>query len=257
MNYANFASYVRKLTKSDSVSFSDNDLTLFSNIAKDDIAEEIVQLDEDYFLLGLDTDLVAGQREYSFPLDMLKNMKMAEINLKGDGVWRRLHEFDLNSYRQEQSHVLKKFTNLNVEGSFSNATTDEETIQKTFTDENPIFDIDGESMFIYTKTLPIAVTDGLKLKATIYPTNYTNASWVDTDDMSIRENSTSTALPRASHELLARRTAIIFKESNQIPLNEFDLSYEKELQDVRNKLNDQNMDRTTVASVPRDTGFNY
>ena len=256
MKFVYYASFFRSQTKTNTTSFPDADLTLYSNIAKDFLAEEIVQLVEDYFELTLTTDIVADQREYSFPVDMLKNMKMVELKLDGTN-WKRCKEFDLNSYRQDQSSVVKPYNMLDTTQSFAGATTDEATIQDTFTDESPQFDIDGEAIFIYTKTAPTAVTGGIKLRATIYPKDYADASWVLTDDMSTRLSTTTTAMPRASHEVLARKTIILFKEANQIPLDPFDLNFESELKRMENKLKSPNLDRTITPRVPRDTGFNY
>lgn len=256
MKFINFASYVRKQTKTDSTSFPNADITLFANIAKDDLAEEIVQLDEDYFDLTLTTDIVADQREYSFPADMLKNIKMVELKLDGTN-WKRMKEFDLNSYRLRQESRVRPYNALDIGASFSGATTDETTIQETFSDDFPEFDIDGESIVIYTRTAPIAVTDGIKLRATIYPTDYVDADWAESTDISVRSSSISTALARPSHEVLARKTIILFKESNQIALDPFDLNFETELQQMRNKLKQPNMDRVITPRVPRDTGFTY
>lgn len=256
MKFNNFASYVRKQTKTDSTSFPDSDITLFANIAKDDLAEEIVQLDEDYFDLVLTTDIVASQREYSFPEDMLKNIKMVELKLDGEN-WKRAKEFDLNSYRLRQTERTYPRNQLDVSPSFSEATTDEETIQEKFSDSFPEFDIDGESIVIYTATEPTAVTDGIKLRATIYPNDYTDSDWATAVDISVRANSTATALPRPSHEILARRTIILFKEANQIALNAFDLNFDVELAQMLNKLKQPNMDRVITPTVPRDVGFNY
>ena len=272
MNFDDYASLVRNQTKTDSTSFPNAELTLLSNVSKNDLAEEIVQLEEDYFSLTLLSDLVAGQREYSFPVDMLKNMKIVEINLLTQAdidwnvanpgstqreKWKRLREFDLNSYRQTQSNNTKPYTNTDINSSFSDATTNEENIIDHFSDLTPSFDIDGEALFIYNGSAILALSGGLRLRATIYPKAYDDADWVTTGEISTRSASTTTAMPRASHEVMARRTIILFKQSNQIILNPFDLDYKHELDKMKKKLQGPNMDRVTTPNVPRDTGFNY
>ena len=256
MKFNNFASFVRAQTKTDSTSFPNSELTLYSNIAKDLVAEEVVQEGEDFFDLVLNTDLVAGQREYSFPADMIKNMKMLEIKLDGTN-WRRADEFDLNSYRLLQSSVNKPYNKLQGSRVMSGATTDEAAISANFSDETPLFDIDGNAIVIYTKTLPTAVSAGMKLHATIYPKDYIDADWSTTGDISVRADSISTALPRMTHEVLALKTIILYKQGNQVPLDQFDLNYPNEVRNLKMKIRRMNMDRTVSPNVPRDTGFNY
>lgn len=256
MNFSNFASFVRAETKTNSSSFPSSDLTLYGNIAKDYLAEEIVQLKEDYFDMVLTTSLVAGQRQYSFPTYMLKNMKMVEAKLDGTN-WKRLKEFDLNSYRLRQSKPVKPYNDLDINTSFATATTDETQITNVFSDDTPSFDIDGLTMNIYTESAITSVTNGIKLHATIYPTDYADSDWGTTNEISARKTTTSTALPRPSHEVLARKVIMLFKEANQIPLNEFDLNFPNELEIMKQKLRNTNMDRVYSPRVPRDTGFDY
>jgi len=255
MKYNNFAGFVRTQTRTDSTSFTDAELTQYANIAKDSVAEEVVQEGESFFDLTLTTDLIAGQREYSFPQDMLYGMKLLEIKLDGTN-WRRVDEFDLNSYRLLQSNVTKPYNKLSGSSTFSNATTNEAAIVANFSDETPLFDIDGNSIVIYTKTIPSAVSGGMNLKATVYPKDYTSANWGATTDISIRADSTSTALPRSSHEILAMKTIILYKQGNQVPLNQFDLTYEMEVAKMKSKLRKMNRDRVVVPNVPRGTGYN-
>lgn len=272
MKFNNFASFVRKQTKTDSTSFSNNDLVLFSNIAKDYIAEEVVQIDEDYFDIILTTNLVADQREYSFPVDMLKNMKMIEMNLlTQDDIdfnvanpsatqiekWKRLEEFDLNSFERRQDRTTKKYSVTDINSSFSDATTNEENIVDTFSDATPAFDIDGEAIFIYNATAIIALTSGLKLRAIIYPLDYTTADFATSAEMSIRSSNTTTAMPRSSLEVLAIKTILLFKKANQMSLDSFDLAFFSELEIMKNKLRSPNLDRVITPTVQRSTGFEY
>lgn len=262
MKFVNFASLVRNLTDSDTTSFSNADLVLFSNIAKDDISEFVADFGEDYFDITQTANLVAGEREYPFPDDMLKNVKLVEVNLTGNsGDWKRVDEFDLNSYRQRQSIQTKPFNDLDIPSSFSDATTDEATIIDTFSDINPSYDIDGQAIFLYTGSAIIAVTAGLQLKAMIYPLDYTTDSFTDAGDkiidMSVRPSSTSTAMPRPTHLPMAFRTSILFKESNNMPIGVLEAQYEVELAKMKGKLKNKNLDRSITPRVSRDTGFNY
>ena len=63
MNFVNFASLVRKKTRTNSTTFTDADLLLYANTFKDEIAEMLSkEVGEDIFGLRLTRDLVADQR---------------------------------------------------------------------------------------------------------------------------------------------------------------------------------------------------
>ena len=256
MKYTSYTSLVRKLTGTDDTSFSNDDMVLFSNIAKDDIAETIVQLNEDYFDLTQTASLVAGQREYPFPDDLLRSIKMAEVMLDGEN-WRRLREMDINSYILTQENPPKPYNSRDIDAAKSLATTDEASIIEYFSDETPAYDIDGKSIVLYSGSSVEAVTNGLKLKCMIYPLDYVIGDLTSTTDISVRPTVISTAMPRPSHLPMAIRTSILFKQANNIPLEELDATYEIELEKMRTKLKKPNLDRVIQPKVPRDTGFDH
>jgi len=256
MNYLNYASFVRKLTGTDNTSFTNEDLVLLTNIAKDDIAEVIVQLNENFFNVTSTTDLVAAQREYPFPNDLLRSVKTIEAQLDGTN-WRRLKEFDLNSYTLTQENPPKPYNNRNADGAKSQATTDETTITEQFSDDTPMYEIDDRALVLYTGSTIIDVTGGLKLKCMTYPRNYITADLSSTTDMSVRQVDTSTYMPRPSHLTMAIRTSILFKQSNNIPLEDLDKFYEVELEKMKAKLKKPNLDSVVQPKVPRQLGYNY
>lgn len=235
---------------------TDADIVLFTNMAKDSLARDIVTNsdgDADYFSITLETDLIADQREYSFPVDTLKDVKIARAYL--NGKWKRLSQFDINSYRVVGENE-KPYNEKRVDDSFSDATTDETTITEQFTDDNPMFDIDGQSFVIYSETIT-AVTDGLKIKAMIYPADYDTADFSTSTEISTRDSSQSTAMPRQTHDVLLRKAVIDYKESKEIPLTAFDKNYLQEKQLMLDSLRDIGLDETFAPKIPRDDGFNY
>ena len=256
MKFDNFASLVRQMTGTNITSFPTNENTLLANEEKNALAENITRMIKDFFELTLNTDLVDAQREYAFPQDVINNIKLVEAQIDGE-TWRRLREFDLNSYKQGQSHVEKPYTNFNFSASFSGSTTDEETIQDLFSDTTPQFDIEGRSIVIYSESPIINVPDGLKLRSAIYPEDYTDADFSLTTDMSIRASNTSTALPRAAHLPLAMKVALRFKQGKKLPLTEFETGVDLEIQNMKRSLKQDNSDKIKQPHVPRDTGFTY
>ena len=118
MTPAELATMVRFRTKTDSVTFTDDEMTPLINLNKDDIALKIVNINEDQFAMPFYRDLVAGQREYSMPDELIK-IKLVQAQL--DGVnWKRIWEFDLNSYRRYYNYAYSNPLNLHHTRRFLN-----------------------------------------------------------------------------------------------------------------------------------------
>lgn len=232
MTPATFASLARKMTRTNSTTFPDADILLFANAFKDEMAAEIVELDEDYFVMEFTRDLVADQRAYAFPAEVLTQIKYVEAKLD-DSKWSVLDEFDLNG--------LKKPTN-------------EANIILHFSSRLPQFDLNARALKIFSGDAIIAVTDGLKLNATMYPKDLSDLTL--TTDMSLDPSSTEFGIPRPMHELLCRRVIIAFKSSKDkpIPLSEKELSFENDWERVRKQMKGQNKGRSTVPKMPVLTG---
>ncbi len=258
MNYKAYAQLFREkvVGQNDSTAVPSTVITLYTNVAKDRLAREIVtgaSNGADSFAINQTTNLVEGQREYSFPTDVLKNIKVVQAFM-GD-KWRRVFPFDLSSYRL-RGGTTKPYWGNNPTESFSGATTDESTVAEQFTNENPQFDVDGKSLVLYSNSVD-AVDAGLKLKALIYPKDYVDGDWSREDDMSIRDSSTSTAMPRQSHDILLTKAVIDYKEVKGIPLTAFEAGYYDEERKMINSLSDINDDEAITAEVPLETGYDF
>lgn len=205
------------------------------NIFKNDIAAEIAKRNEDYFGMIFKKNLEAGRREYGLPDEILNNIKGVEAMIDGNG-WSWLREFDINS--------LKRPTN-------------EANIIEIFTGKEPMFDIFRRSLWIYSGTAIIDVVEGLKLWAIIYPADIPNLT--STTDMSVDPTETTHGFPRQFHELLGRRVSIAYKNSLDRPktLSEKELKYDVDLERALNAITGMNLDRSVIASVPKDNGQDY
>jgi len=236
MTFVNFASLVRKYTKSNSTTFIDADILLYANIFKDEISASIAkEVGEDYFGMRFERDLIAGQREYDLPAQILGRMKFLQAKLDGTN-WTRLLEIDINTYAK---------------------TTDESTIRSIYADKPAQFDLWDNSIFILSGSAIINVVNGLQLWAIIYPANFANLS--STEDMSTNPDDYTHGFPREFHELLARRVSIAYKSSKDRPasLSEKEQMYEIDLVRAITSIKDSNLDRSVVPSVPYETGENY
>jgi len=236
MNYSKFATLVRYYTKTNSTTFSDADILTLANIFKDDIAGLISkEVGEDYFGLRFERDLIADQREYDLPAELMTRIKY--LNAKLDGTnWERLKETDLSTYGQAM---------------------DEATIEAQYADKDPEFDIWDNSIYILSGRPIIDVTDGLRLWAIVFPSDFPNLT--STEDMSTNPDDYSHGFPRQFHELLARRVSIAYKSSKDrpIPLSEKEQLYEADLMAAINAMKDANLDRSVIPSAPYNDGSQY
>lgn len=205
------------------------------NVFKDDFAAEIAKVNEDFFGMELTDDLVAGQRTYNQPDDILNNIKGLEAKL--DGVtFQWLREFDLNSWKRP---------------------TDEDSILSSFSGKEAMFDIFDRAFTIYSGAPIIDVPGGLKLWAIVYPADITDLT--GTTDMSVNPTLTTHGFLRQFHELLGRRVAIAWKSSQDRPktLTEKEMAFAYDFRSKINAITGGNLDRSIVPTVPRETGENY
>lgn len=235
MIYTKFATLVRYYTKTNSTTFTDADILVLANIFKDDIAGLIAkEVGEDYFGLRFERDLIAGQREYDLPAELMSRMKY--LNAKLDGTnWKRLVETDLTEY---------------------GGTLDEATILSSFAGKTE-FDLWDGGIFILSGETIIDVADGLKLWAIVFPDDFANLT--STEDMSTNPDDYTHGFPRQFHELLARRISIAYKSSKDrpIPLSEKEKLYEVDLLTQLQTMKDANLDRSVQPSAPRNDGSQY
>lgn len=238
MNYQDFASYVRYHTNTDSTTLTDAELVLLANVQKDDIAKEIAKTNEDIFGMWFTRDLEVNVREYSFPNNILSNIKYLEAKVANGGTeWKHFDETDLTKYKR---------------------TTEEASIVQNFAGKY-LFDIFRKSVWLLCEETMIAVTEGLKLWAIQYPADLTTAILSSTTDMSVDPTTTTCGMPRESHELWARATIISYKNSQEkpIPLTEKELNYKADLKLMLDSLRGTNLDRENTGDVPYNDGSNY
>lgn len=234
MTSTTFATYIRQHTKTNSTTYSDAAILADANVIKDELAKEVLKVNEDYFGMSLTRTLEAGKRHYGFPMDILNQMKYLEAQI--DGVtWQPLTETDLGTYK---------------------GATDEASITANFAGKYN-FDIFGGELWILCGETIIDVVSGLKLWSMQWPEDL--AALNGTTDMSIPSSNVTVAMPRALHEIWARKVIIAYKESKEkpIPLSEKELRVEADLALALNSLRGANLSRTGEATTPRDNGSNY
>lgn len=243
MTGVNFASYIRKLTKTNASTFTDADIILFANIAKDMFATEIKKADEELFKLEMTTDLkesVDGDlssREYPLDLDII-NLKRLEAMFDGEN-WIKLEEIDSTEFSSplNEGDITDRFKN---------------------TTGSAFYDIARGSLFIYSGTIS-EVVDGLKLFAEIYTEDITTDKINSTSDMSITTSDVGFSIPRQFHELWARKISILFKSSKEKPiqLSDHELRFDPDFDDQIDSITNANTDRDNLMALPDDSHLQY
>ena len=237
MTPAKFAALIRLKTRTNSDTFVDDDMLILTEARQLEIAQAILKADEDILLIPQTTSLVADQREYPQPTDILSRIKRASAQFNGTD-WIPLAEIDINTIDAPivtETNITDLFNNLKVSKGNPNGAR---------------FDIIRKSLKIYSGTIS-SVTNGLKFWVKTWPTvpaNLTESSV----DLSVDPSTTTHGIPMALHEIWARGVTIDWKGSREkpIPLNEKELKYEVDLQKGIETLKHGNLDREVIGKLP-------
>ena len=217
-------------------------------IRQDELARAILKADEDILLIPQTDSLVADQREYSFPTDMLSRVKRVSAKLNGTD-WVPLVEIDPTEIEVPivtEANITAAFNSMQYEAGNRMGAR---------------YDIRRKAMYIYSGTIT-TVASGLSVLINIYPAAITDLT--SSTDMSIDPSTTTHGIPRAVHEIWARGVIIDYKESREkpIPLNERELNYDVDKMEQIETLRHGNLDRETVGQLPDaasrgNNGFDY
>jgi len=234
---AKFAAYVRYKTKTNSTTFPDAEILAYMEVRQDEIARAILKADEDILLIPQEDDLVADQREYSFPADILSRIKRVEAKLDATD-FIPLTEIDINQIDYPiatEADITAIFNNSQLSKGNPNGAR---------------FDILRRALYILSGTIT-DVTDGLKVWCMTYPAVITDLTEATTD-MSVDPSDTTHGIPREMHEIWARGVIIDYKESKEkpIPLTERELVYKTDLQETIETLKHGNLDREVLGHLP-------
>lgn len=206
-------------------------------VRQEELAKDIIDTDEDILLIPQYTDLVANQREYPLPQDMLSSIKRIEAKLDGTN-YIKLTELDINAIKGtvlSETLITQNFSNEEY-GAF--------------------YDLSRKSIYIYSGSIT-SVTSGLRVWTNTWPSVITDLT--STTDMSIDPSSTLHGMPKELHEIWARGVIIDYKSGKDtpIPLTELELSYKVDKRTALDALKPQNRNREVILSVPVNDGSQY
>lgn len=237
MTAAEFKARFHDRCRTNDTIYPDSKLTILAREKQIELAEAIESVDEDFFQSFETTTLESTDvtREYSLPSDSLNRMKLVEAKL--DGIhWVRLLEFDLNMYDK---------------------TTDEDTIQKNFSNEygRAYYDLGRGSLFLYTGKIEDSVSAGLHWIG--YSLPYKVTDWAGTKDLS-EPTTTQVGIPITFHSLWLDACVIDWKQSHDKPvaLTEREQMYNYNLQQKLMYAKELNRDRPNTIPMPESTTDN-
>lgn len=237
MTPVEFAYHVRDQTRTDSVTFTDALIMRYMKIRQTELAQDILKVDEDILLIPQVTDLVADQRDYPQPQDLLSRIKRVEAMLDGTN-YIPLTEIDITQIGvaiSSETDITDVFNNLQYSKAVNSA--------------GARYDLIRKSLYIYSGTIT-AVTSGLKVWVNTWPTQISDLT--ATDDMSQDPSTTTHGIPRSLHEIWARGVIIFFKDSRDkpIPLTERELKYDIDKKSAIVTLRHGNLDREVIGDLP-------
>lgn len=238
---------IRTYTKQSSTSLTDADILLLVNPLKDEIAEQIATNDikGNYFILPSLDDLIADQREYAWPDDVLDHIYSVEF------------AFNQNSpieYTLATPDDFRKFgvgrTEVNINSRYSNA--------------NPQYEIQRRAIYLLSgkidsTTLGAAtVANGIRLRYRAYPADFTGGT-DDTLDISLDPSTTTFGFPRPFHELLARRASIEWKGTHPgaVPLSPIEQKYDIDLAKALAAVENNDFSGEVIGQIPYSDGSQY
>lgn len=236
MTSTQFASYIRKRTKTNSTTFSDADILLFANINKDHLVSLIEKADEDYFGAELTRDLEADVRKYGIPPYVLRGITKVTAKLDGTNVVQ-LGKIVYDSYGQS---------------------TVEADIRAHMAGKVPAFTIFGKEIILLTENEIDLVTLGLKIYATVYPADLTALNGAV--DMAANPSTVTLGMPRQLHKVWADMVVVDFKNSKEkpLPLSRTEQNLSETIALAINALVPLDTGGAFIASTgKRDTGEDY
>lgn len=233
MNPQFFARYVRTRTKTNDTTFTDQELVDFMQATQEYIVNEAMKLDTDIFVMPQTADLVANQREYALPSDLLSRMERLEADFDDDGEYIKLKSM-------EQSEWDKGHDETTVTNHFSNE------------EGKAYFDVIRKSVYIYSGTIS-AVTDGLKLWAKTRPYVFDTTDLTSSVDMSQDPSTTELGMPQELHKVWSDMVVAEWKSSQgkPVPLTEKEQNVVYRLRKSLEALKNPNLDLEFKAKVPQ------
>lgn len=237
MTGANLLAFIRRRTRTDSNTYSDADVLVDVNIHKDQLASRIQQIRPEIFQIPTLDDLVADQREYAFPADVMNNLVNLELKFDSSGDYKLATSADRFQFRKalQESIIIENFTN-----------------------EDPKYFIRRQAFYILSGAI-IAVTDGIRVVYNAFPADLSNLT--GSTGLEVDPSTTTHGFPKEFHEFWARAVSIEYKDQNNMSLSTKEKSFDADLLKAIDDFSIPVLDHQIVGGLPdratdgTDNGF--
>jgi len=250
MTGTQLAALCRRYTGTNSVTYSDANLLVDINNAKDTLAIEVEKINPQYFVIPSLFDLVASSvtaREYAWPDDVLSKMVSLQLAFA-------------------TASPLDYVTATPYPGGFQQLTRDlngltEAKITNLFSITAPQYILTRRGVYILSGAIS-AVTNGGRLFYKAFPADLANLT--GSTGLHVDPTTTTFGMPLQLHELWARLVSINWKsqKTEPIPLSPYELRFDKDLEDKLESLGVDDLGGEIIAKLPstnysgdQDSGF--
>ena len=240
MTGTQLAATIRRYTKTNSTTLADADLLVDVNNVKDDLANLIVQKNENLFMMTSTDALVASSvtaREYALPDDVLNHILTVEGAFDTTQATVFTPILPYSGGLQRLIRELDGITEAKITNYFSN--------------QKPRYFKTRRGIYILSGTIS-ALSAGLKIRYTAFSADLANLT--GTTGLEVDPTTTTFGMLRQLHELWARRVSIIWKSSRPkpIPLSALELIYEKDLEKALNGIAMDDYGEEVFGSLPSE-----
>lgn len=236
MTGAELLALIRRDTKTTSTTYTDANVLIDVNLAMEELAVDIQKAREHIWEITALDDLVADQREYAFPADVINNITDIELMFAAG-----------DDYVQAKPNARRHYNDV----------LQESVIVNNFDNDDPQYFIRKKEIYILSGSI-IAVTDGIKLVYSSFPATLANLT--GTTDLSVDPSAVTHGFPREFHSLLATKVSMGYKSRNGIKLSQLEGNFWADLEKKLDAFSTVDTGRSIVAGVPAtksDDGFDY
>lgn len=240
MTGAQSATLIRRYTGANSSEYSDANMLVDWNNAKNEIAQEAVKRNETIWLTTVTDALVASTvsaREYALPDDVLAHIFTVEGAF--DGV-TATNLVMIHPYPGGLQRLIRNIDGL-TEGHITN----------NFTSENPHYIKMRRGIYILSATIT-ALAAALKLRYRQYPADLANFS--GSTELDVDPSTTTFGIHKQFHELICRRVSMTYKSARPKPiqLSSFELNYKNDLKDALDSVSDDDYSEEVQGFLPSE-----
>jgi hypothetical protein len=238
------------------------------NDAKNEMSELIVSRDikGNYFVIPALDNLIASQREYAWPDDVLDHLYSIEIAFSNtvDGFGQLPY---VQAFPDDYRRLGLARTEGNIQANYTNGGGSmliDAYGTSTGKVVGPRYEMQRRSIYLLSGAIDAttlgasSITNGIRIRYRQFPADLPDLT-DNTTDMSIDPTTTSFGFPKQFHELLARRVSLEWKGSHPgaVPLSPLESRYDADLEAKLSGIEQNDLSDEIIGRIPMETGWEY